>query len=264
MNDSDKIAILIDADNTQLQKLDAIMTEVSTRGRIVVKRAYGNWKKRNLNKWENELKRLGIKAEQQFDYVSGKNATDMALVIDAMDLLSSNAFDSFVIVSSDSDFTPLAIRLHESGANIVGIGVQTTPESFRNACDDFLFLENLTNDALSTDDVPETPEPAEKSENKAQKKDGERKGQNGRKQKVPKEIHNLIRKAYDTYQDNDGLADVSAAGSYIKRAKPDFDTRSYGHSKLSSLLEAFPTRYEVVRTPGKNNSTYISYRCLGE
>ncbi|MBQ2527668.1 MAG: NYN domain-containing protein, partial [Spirochaetales bacterium] len=96
MNDSDKIAILIDADNTQLQKLDAIMTEVSTHGRIVVKRAYGNWKKRNLNKWENELKRLGIKAEQQFDYVSGKNATDMALVIDAMDLLSSNAFDSFV------------------------------------------------------------------------------------------------------------------------------------------------------------------------
>ena len=158
MNDSAKIAILIDADNTQLQKLDAIMTEISTRGRIVVKRAYGNWKKRNLNRWENELKRLGFKAEQQFDYVSGKNATDMALVIDAMDLLSSNAFDSFVIVSSDSDFTPLAIRLHESGANIVGIGVQTTPEAFRNACDDFLFLENLTND-----DTPETVEIQDKS-----------------------------------------------------------------------------------------------------
>ncbi len=259
MNDSDKIAILIDADNTQLQKLDAIMTEVSTRGRIVVKRAYGNWKKRNLNKWENELKRLGIKAEQQFDYVSGKNATDMALVIDAMDLLSSNAFDSFVIVSSDSDFTPLAIRLHESGANIVGIGVQTTPESFRNACDDFLFLENLTND-----DTPETPEPTEKAEAKVQKKDGEKKPSSSRKQKVPKDIHSLLRKAYDTYQDNDGFADVSAAGSYIKRAKPDFDTRTYGHSKLSNLLEAFPTRYEVIRTPGKNNSTFISYRCIGE
>lgn len=259
MNDSDKIAILIDADNTQLQKLDAIMTEVSTHGRIVVKRAYGNWKKRNLNKWENELKRLGIKAEQQFDYVSGKNATDMALVIDAMDLLSSNAFDSFVIVSSDSDFTPLAIRLHESGANIVGIGVQTTPESFRNACDDFLFLENLT-----TDDTPETPEVSDKSyESKAPaKKDGEKKPASSKKPKVPKDVHNLLRKAYDTYQDNDGYADVSAAGSYIKRAKPDFDTRTYGFSKLSTLLEAFPTRYEVIRTPGKNNSTYISYRCI--
>ncbi len=261
MNDSDKIAILIDADNTQLQKLDAIMTEVSTRGRIVVKRAYGNWKKRNLNKWENELKRLGIKAEQQFDYVSGKNATDMALVIDAMDLLSSNAFDSFVIVSSDSDFTPLAIRLHESGANIVGIGVQTTPESFRNACDDFLFLENLTND-----DTPDVQE-IEKPEAKVQRKDSEKKqsqSQSNKKQKVTKDIHNLLHKAYDTYQDNDGFADVSAAGSYIKRAKPDFDTRTYGHSKLSGLLEAFPTRYEVIRTPGKNNSTFISYRCIDD
>ena len=254
MNDTYKIAILIDADNTQLQKLDAIMTEVSTRGRIVVKRAYGNWKKRNLNRWENELKRLGIKAEQQFDYVSGKNATDMALVIDAMDLLSSNAFDSFVIVSSDSDFTPLAIRLHESGANIIGIGVQTTPESFRNACDDFLFLENLTND-----DTPDVPEP-EKPEQKSQKKETEKK-QPAKKLKVPKEIHNLIFKAFDTYEDNDGYADVSAAGSYIKRAKPDFDTRTYGYSKLSTLLEAFPTRYEVVRSPGKNNGTYISFRC---
>ena len=254
MNDTCKIAILIDADNTQLQKLDAIMTEVSTRGRIVVKRAYGNWKKRNLNRWENELKRLGIKAEQQFDYVSGKNATDMALVIDAMDLLSSNAFDSFVIVSSDSDFTPLAIRLHESGANIIGIGVQTTPESFRNACDDFLFLENLTND-----DTPDVPEP-EKPEQKSQKKETEKK-QPAKKLKVPKEIHNLIFKAFDTYEDNDGYADVSAAGSYIKRAKPDFDTRTYGYSKLSTLLEAFPTRYEVVRSPGKNNGTYISFRC---
>ncbi len=257
MNDTYKIAILIDADNTQLQKLDAIMTEVSTRGRIVVKRAYGNWKKRNLNKWENELKRLGIKAEQQFDYVSGKNATDMALVIDAMDLLSSNAFDSFVIVSSDSDFTPLAIRLHESGANIIGIGVLTTPESFRNACDDFLFLENLTND-----DTPDVQENVDKPEQKAQKKETEKK-QAPKKSKVPKDIHSLLLKAYDTYQDNDGYADVSAAGSYIKRAKPDFDTRTYGFSKLSTLLEAFPTRYEVIRTPGKNNSTFISYRCLG-
>ena len=257
MNDSDKIAILIDADNTQLQKLDAIMTEVSTHGRIVVKRAYGNWKKRNLNKWENELKRLGIKAEQQFDYVSGKNATDMALVIDAMDLLSSNAFDSFVIVSSDSDFTPLAIRLHESGANIIGIGVLTTPESFRNACDDFLFLENLTNE-----DAPEPQEATEKPEQKTIRKESDKKPAQNKKPKVPKDVHSLIVKAYDTYQDNDGYADVSAAGSYIKRAKPDFDTRTYGFSKLSTLLEAFPTRYEVIRTPGKNNSTYISYRCI--
>ena len=93
------------------------------------------------------------------------------------------------------------------------------------------------------------------------KKDAEKKTPN-KKLKVPKDIHNLLKKAYDTYQDNDGYADVSAAGSYIKRAKPDFDTRTYGHSKLSGLLEAFPTRYEVIRTPGKNNSTFISYKCI--
>ena len=257
MENLQKIAMLIDADNTQLAKLESVIQEVNTLGRIVVKRAYGNWKKDALKRWEGEIKRLAIKPEQQFDYVSGKNATDMALVIDAMDLLSSNAFDSFVIVSSDSDFTPLAIRLHESGANIVGIGVQITPAAFRNACDDFLFLENLTND-----DTPETVEIQDKSaEAKVPEKDGEKK-QKPKKQKVPKEIHNLLRKAYDTYQDNDGYAEVSAAGSYIKRAKPDFDTRTYGHSKLSSLLEAFPTRYEVIRTPGKNNSTFISYKCI--
>lgn len=292
MNDSDKIAILIDADNTQLQKLDAIMTEISTRGRIVVKRAYGNWKKRTLNKWENELKRLGIKAEQQFDYVTGKNATDMALVIDAMDLLSSNRFDSFVIVSSDSDFTPLAIRLHESGANIIGIGVQTTPQSFRNACDDFLFLENLTTvDTPDAQDLEHTVAKTQRHSSAKHQNQGSNTQQTqaiaqpqasttaqgtspaipqtttqapARKQKVTKDIHNLIHKAFETYQDNDGLADVSAAGSYIKRAKPDFDTRTYGHPKLSNLLEAFPTRYQVIRTPNKNNGTSIYFRCLDE
>ena len=139
----DKIALLIDADNTQLQKLDAIMTEISTRGRIVVKRAYGNWKKRNLNKWENELKRLGIKAEQQFDYVSGKNATDMALVIDTIELLHREIYDAFVIVASDSDYTPLAIHLREQGVHVVGVGEKKTPEAFRKSCDEFIYLENL-------------------------------------------------------------------------------------------------------------------------
>ncbi|MBO4388697.1 MAG: NYN domain-containing protein [Spirochaetales bacterium] len=254
MNDSDKIAILIDADNTQLQKLDAIITEVSTRGRIVVKRAYGNWKKRNLSKWEEELKRLGIKAEQQFDYVPGKNATDMALVIDAMDLLSSDSYDSFVIVSSDSDFTPLAIRLRESGAKIVGIGVQNTPESFRNACDDFLFLENLTND-----EPPEIPEAQERGDSKSAQKEAEKKAP-VKKPKVPKDVHALLVKAFDSYQDDNALADVSLAGNYIKRAKPDFDTRTYGFSKLSTLLEAFPTRYELRRN--NNDGSPLKYRCL--
>lgn len=143
MEDLKKMVVLIDADNTQLAKLEAVIREISVYGRIVVKRAYGNWRKDSLKKWEEELKRLAIKAEQQFDYVTGKNATDMALVIDAVNLLHTGLYDGFAIVSSDSDFTPLAINLHESGVFVFGVGEKQTPESFRNSCDAFLLLENL-------------------------------------------------------------------------------------------------------------------------
>ena len=144
MNTLDKMVVLIDSDNTQIKKLELVLQEISTHGRIIVKRAYGNWKKETLKNWEDEIKRLAIKAEQQFDYVSGKNATDMALVIDAIELLNSGIYDAFVIVSSDSDFTPLSIKLHESGVYVIGVGEKKTPESFRNSCDEFIFLENLS------------------------------------------------------------------------------------------------------------------------
>ena len=154
MKNLKKIAMLIDADNTQLSKLEAVIQEISTYGRIVVKRAYGNWRKDSLKNWENELKRLAIKAQQQFDYVSGKNTTDMALVIDTLDLLHSDIYDAFVIVASDSDYTPLAIKLHESGVYVMGVGEKKTPEAFRNACDEFVYLENLNKD---TDSHPARP-----------------------------------------------------------------------------------------------------------
>ena len=126
----EKMAVLIDADNTQLSKLEPLLQEVSTHGRIVTKRAYGNWRKEGLKNWEAELKRLAIKAEQQFDYTVGKNATDIALVIDAVTLLHRNLYDAFVLVSSDSDYTPLAIHLRESGVYVMGVGKKTTPEAY--------------------------------------------------------------------------------------------------------------------------------------
>ena len=143
MENLKNIALLIDADNTRLAKLEDVIREVSVRGRIAVKRAYGNWRKDALKNWGAEIKRLGIKAEQQFDYTSNKNATDIALVVDAMQLLHKSIYDAFVIVSSDSDFTPLAIALRESGAYVMGAGDARTPVSFRFSCDEFIFLENI-------------------------------------------------------------------------------------------------------------------------
>lgn len=269
-----KMVLLIDADNTQLTKLEDVTEEVSLHGRVVVKRAYGNWKKENLKNWEGELKRLAIKAEQQFDYVAGKNATDMALVIDAMHLRYRGIYDGFVIVASDSDYTPLALDLRESGVYVIGVGEKKTPVSFINSCDDFIFLENL-GEARESEEEPKESEPPEKPESEktdamkrtTAKKQDAAKSQNPdkpkpsspalRRQNAMKKIHELLRRAWDKYQDDDGYVHIGAAGSYIKRARPDFDARTYGYRKLPQLIEAFPKRYDF-RTTKKG----ICYRCI--
>lgn len=246
MKDLENIVLLIDADNTPYSKLDDIIREISAHGRIVVKRAYGNWKKEALKNWEDELKRLAIRAMQQFDYVSGKNATDMALVIDAMKLLHENMYDSFVIVASDSDYTPLANTLRESLMYIMGVGAKMTPEAFRNSCDEFIFLENIGNESTKSvtrsggrtkkDAAEPAPERAEIDE-----------------------IHDLLKLAADKYQDDDGYASVSSAGHFIKRAKPDFDVRTYGYNQLLKFFEAFPKKYDIQR---KGSGNVYVYRCI--
>lgn len=261
MDDLQSIALLIDADNTQPSKIEAVIREISTHGRIVVKRAYGNWRKDSLKNWEGELKRLAIKAEQQFDYVSGKNATDMALVIDTMNLLHRGIYDAFVIVSSDSDFTPLAIHLHESGVYVMGVGEKKTPEPFRNSCDAFVFLENLdepkkkkkksqkksASKAVKAAETPEAePSEIEEPEEASDTADID-------------EIHNLLHLASDKYQDADGFVNISTAGNFLKRALPDFDTRTYGYVKLTKLLKAFPEKYQMRHQPNKDA---VLYRCL--
>ena len=208
MKNLESIAMLIDADNTQLSKLEAVIQEISAKGRIVVKRAYGNWRKETLKNWEEELKRLAIKAEQQFDYVSGKNATDMALVIDTLDLLHRGLYDAFVIVASDSDYTPLAIKLHESGVYVMGVGEKNTPVAFRNACDEFVFLENL-NKTTDNHHGKNAGKSGGKKEMEAAETEEESQSDDMR------EIHKLLRIAWDKYQENDGYVNVSSAGQYI-------------------------------------------------
>ena len=258
MKNLKKIAMLIDADNTQLSKLEAVIQEISANGRIVVKRAYGNWRKDSLKNWENELKRLAIKPQQQFDYVSGKNATDMALVIDTLDLLHSGIYDAFVIVASDSDYTPLAIKLHESGVYVMGVGEKNTPEAFRNACDEFVYLENLNKE----NDPPASRSGCRSANGNRKDLDNAEVNDDRHRNDDMREIHKLLRIAWDKYQDDDRYVNVSSAGQYIKRAKPDFDARTYGYVKLPDLIEAFPKKYAMKRYPGKGTVTIIAYKCI--
>lgn len=255
MTNLQKIVVLIDADNTQLSKIEDVMREISTYGRIVVKRAYGNWKKETLKNWEDELKRLAIKAEQQFDYVSGKNATDMALVINAVDLLHSNIYDAFVLVASDSDYTPLAIKLHESGVYVIGVGENKTPEAFRNACDDFIFLENLSNTLTKTKSTITNEIPEQNTSTLEDKQVSNSIGNMN-------EIHSLLEIAYEKYRDDDEYVHVSSVGAFLKRTKPDFDSRTYGYSKLTDLLTAYPDKYKLTTYGGKGSGNIMAYKCL--
>ena len=261
MENLQKIAMLIDADNTQLAKLEAVIQEVNTLGRIVVKRAYGNWKKESLKRWEGEIKRLAIKAEQQFDYVSGKNATDMALVIDTIELMHEDIYDAFVIVASDSDYTPLAIHLREKGVYVIGVGEKKTPESFRKSCDEFIYLENLKVPA-AVPAVSEKTQAASKSGKAHKTKRQKDEDEAVAKAEDISEIHSLLRTAWDKYQDEEGYAFVSFAGQFLKRAKPDFDARTYGYSKLSVLISAFPQKYKMKKEVGKAAGAILSYQCL--
>ena len=307
MQELQKIAVVIDADNTQISKLEDVFHEISTRGRIVVKRAYGNWHKPTLKNWGEIIKRLAIKAEQQFDYVSGKNATDMALVIDTIELLYTNLYDAFVIVSSDSDYTPLAIKLREAGVYVMGVGEQKTPVAFRNACDEFLFLENCSSsvegndahdvvsssqsdvqDAASSSqsdaqDAVSSPQKEkaevsispnnEKEESTKQLKEDVQKTdstpiassapaeENSEKKNDLNEIHALLEKAYDTFQDEDGWVNVAKVGLFLRRAKPDFDSRTDGFLKLSLFLKNFPEKYDV-KIVGEKPNIIAVYRCV--
>ena len=277
MEDFQKMVVLIDADNTQLSRLEEVLHEISTYGRIIVKKAYGNFTKPNLHKWEDKIKSLAIKAEQQFDYVAGKNTTDIAMVIDAMDLLHTGMYDAAVLVSSDSDFTPLAVRLKESGMYVIGVGEKKTPEAFCNACDDFIYLEYLTS-TKSKEQVQNQTAKAQETK-KSAKDGGEEKTARKTKSKAASsssassskdgkdsdigEIHALLRIAYEKFvEDDDGYVNISSAGVYIKRVKPEFSPLAYGYNKLSDLIKDFPQLYEIKRDGDRKTSGY-SYRCMG-
>ena len=242
MNGTAKIALLIDADNTQIGKLDDIIRVASSRGRLILKLAYGNWQKDTLKSWNSYLKRLAIKAEQQFDYVSGKNATDIALVIDAMSLLQTNLYDIFVISASDSDYTPLAVRLRELGAYVIGIGAKTAPKAFKSSCDEYIFIEELGASlprqgraGTSASDVNEVSD-------------------------LVGETLELLKMAAEKYKDENGFVYIGTAGMYIRRAKPGFDVKALGYPKLTKLIEAYPEMFEIKEYIGGEDNRVVGYQ----
>lgn len=240
-----KFAVLIDADNTSHRNIEAILEEIAKYGIASVKRIYGDWSMEALHSWRDKLLPNAITPVQQFAYVTQKDATDMRLVIDAMDLLYAGDLNGFCIVSSDSDFTPLASRIRESGLLVYGFGEKKTVKSFVNACDKFIYVENLLPDSSDEGTTPNSKykanlKPETTPLNTAQNINGSDSLSQPNKDKtldIDPTTLNLIYKAIKDNSDDEGWASLAEIGNYINNVKPDFDTRSYGSSKLSSLLK---------------------------
>ena len=235
-NRVDRLAILIDADNSNPARLPELLAEIAKYGNASVRRAYGNWTSGHLGGWKSGLLDHSIQPIQQFNYTTGKNATDSALIIDAMDLLYGGRLDGFCIVSSDSDFTRLAARIREQGLTVYGFGERKTPTAFVAACDKFVYTENLG-------------EPAKQAP--ASKQSGSI--------KRDRKLDALLREAVESASDDDGWAHLGAVGSNLVRLASDFDSRSYGYRKLKDLVDAHPGYQVEVRpsSDGKQHAVYI-------
>lgn len=238
-----KIAVLIDADNVSDKYIKYIFDEISNLGMPTYKRIYGDWTKPQLASWKTVLLNYSITPIQQYSYTTGKNATDAALIIDAMDILYSHNVDSFCIVSSDSDFTRLATRLREAGMYVVGMGEKKTPTPFISACEKFKYLEVIASEPGDTEVLHEHSE----------KHEHQKEGMTNRKELI-QSLKTIITES----SDEDGWANLGEVGSRLNNRYPDFDTRNYGHSKLRPLILSL-NQFEIeARKTSKNqNSHYV-------
>ncbi|MGI9256545.1 MAG: NYN domain-containing protein [Salinispira sp.] len=235
-----RLAVLIDADNTQAGLIEAILTEVANHGIAHVKRIYGDWTSTHMKTWKEHMHSNSLQPMQQFAYTIGKNATDSALIIDAMDLLYADNLDGFCIVSSDSDFTRLSSRLRESGKIVFGFGRKQTPESFTSACDRFFYTENLHG-------AGDEPQIAAKKITPMKLKQDTR-------------LINSIRKAIDDSNDDDGWSNLGTVGQIVMNAWPQFDARNYGYNKLGELVRAIGLFTVDHRRNEQGSGLYICNR----
>ena len=227
------IAVLVDGDNAQPSSIEAVLAEAVKYGTTTVRRIYGDWTTPSMSGWKTALQNHAFQPEQQFRYTTGKNATDSALIIDAMDLLHSGRIDGFCIVSSDSDFTRLATRIREHGLFVMGIGEPKTPRAFVNACEVFVHTTNLA-------DVPKTETVTE---------------DNGDWTKV-------VRQAVVAAAREDGWAFLGAVGVLVRKLDPAFDPRSHGHRQLSALVKSRPALFRTRQSKNEHNAAVIDVKLL--
>jgi len=240
-----KLAVLIDADNTQPGIIEGLLLEVAKYGISSVKRIYGDWTNTNLRSWKDRLLEFAIQPIQQFSYTTGKNATDSAMIIDAMDLLYTEKLDGFCIVSSDSDFTRLAARLRESGRIVYGFGEKKTPRAFVSVCDKFIYTEILkeAQDEGDEEDPKHTAKPKKEF-------------------KVDRKLLKLLRETVDDLAEESGWAYLGAVGNKINNRSADFDPRNYGFKKLGDMFRAIP-QFETEERPqasGTGRQVYIRWK----
>ncbi len=237
--ESVRIAMLIDGDNAQPSLMSNMLAETGKYGFVTIRRIYGDWTTANMNGWKDTLQTHAIQPIQQFRYTIGKNATDSAMIIDAMDVLYEGIVNGFCLVSSDSDYTRLATRIREKGFFVMGIGKKMTPRAFVNACNVFVYTENLVPDSVvskrsstrKTSGTSDTPDPQK-----------------------------LLDQAFDLAVQDDGWANLGVVGQHLRQLDPGFDPRTYGYKQLSLLIRAYPEKFKVREVKQANGTSIISLR----
>ncbi|MDP2917635.1 MAG: NYN domain-containing protein [Dehalococcoidia bacterium] len=239
---STRIAMLIDGDNAQPTLLGEMIAEAGKYGLVTIRRIYGDWTTTNMNSWKEGLNIHAIQPIQQFRYTIGKNATDSSMIIDAMDILHEGYVDGFCLVSSDSDYTRLATRIRERGLFVMGIGVQTTPKAFVNACEVFVYTENL------------------RSSENAQSSNLPTKRKTAVEEPGPLP---LLKKAVDTSLQEDGWAFLGVVGNRLHQLDPAFDPRTYGYKQLSQLIKSYQSEFHIKEHKSKSGTSTIYIRPIG-
>lgn len=239
MNKENKIAVLFDADNVPYIHVKEMLDEITKYGNPTIKRIYGDWTKPTVSGWKSVLLENAIVPVQQYSYTTGKNATDSAMIIDAMDILHLDQVDGFCIVSSDSDFTRLATRLREAGKFVIGMGEKKTPKPFIVSCDKFVYIEilasNETQDLHENRANNDTPKPSKTKED------------------IGNDLINLLNQSIEDLADDSGWAFLAEVGNLILKKKPDFDPRNYGFPKLTPLIESCKSHFVIEKRNSGNS-----------